>query len=241
MKEIKIKQLVHFFKTLDIKNISEGVVTKIVESGYDNIFKILGESEENLAEIEGLGERSIHKIFDNIRNQLANTNLETLMAASNIFGAGLGSKKLRLIIEDIPDILTTDQTDEELYEKIMAIEGFSDITTEKFLNNLDKFKTYFNTLNKYIDITYLVGKKGKKNKKKAGDIFSEEHIVFTGFRNKEWEKYIVENGGKVSTSVSSNTTLLVYSGDTASSKYQKAEKLGIEILSLEEFQEKYDL
>lgn len=240
MKEIKIKQLVHFFKILDIKNISEGVVTKMAEKGYDTIFKVLAEGEGGLATIEGLGEKSVGKIFDNIRYQLANTNLETLMAASNIFGGGLGVKKLKLIVDKIPNILKTNQSDEELYDLIMKIEGFSDISTRKFLDNLNKFKTYFNMLNKYINITYLVNQKEKK--KKHGNIFKDVNIVFTGFRNKEWEDYVVENGGKLSSNVSSNTTLLVYSeNSTTSSKYIKAENMGIEMLSQEEFQEKYDL
>lgn len=239
--EMKIKQMVHFFKTLDIKNISEGVVTKIAESGYDTIFKMLA-NEESLAEIEGLGERSINKIFENIRNQLENTNMETLMSASNIFGAGLGVKKLKLVVDAIPNILTTDMEEEDLYNAIMNIEGFSDISTNKFINNLNKFKTFYNALNKYIDITYLVDPKKRRSAKKSSSKFDGEHIVFTGFRNKEWEDYIVENGGKISSSVSSNTTLLVYADNsTSSSKYVKAQKLGIKMLSQEEFEEEYNL
>ena len=45
---------------------------------------------------------------------------------------------------------------------------------------------------------------------------------------------IVDEGGKVSTSVSGNTTLVVYA-DTNSSKYQEAIKKGIKTISKNDF------
>ena len=48
------------------------------------------------------------------------------------------------------------------------------------------------------------------------------------------KKNIIENGGKVSSSVSTNTDYLL-AGDKAGSKYKEAEKLGIKIIKEEEF------
>jgi len=49
--------------------------------------------------------------------------------------------------------------------------------------------------------------------------FLDRPSFFTGFRNDVWKKYIEEEGGKVTDSVSKNTTLLVYNdGEETSSK-----------------------
>lgn len=234
---IKVKRIVHFFKTLDVKNISEGIVKKLVDNGYDSIDKILEADRDKLQNIEGIGEKLLNKIYDSINNQLKNTNLETLMAASNIFGTGLGSKKLKLIIDKYPDILAVKWSDLEIYKNIENIEGFSDITTRKFIDNLPKFKKFFETLNDIIDIDYLNNSIVKKSN---GNKFKDQIIVFTGFRNKDWEKYIVENGGKISSTVSGKTTLVVYSSNnTNSSKLIRAGKLNIDTMTEDEFKSKY--
>lgn len=233
---IKIKRIVHFFKTLDVKNINEGLVKKLVDNNYDSIEKILSADKKKLEEIEGIGEKIITKIYDNIDNQLQNTNLETFMAASNIFGSGLGTKKLKLIIDKYPNIMNEKWSDKELFEKINSIEGFSDITTNKFIDNFVKFKKFFDKINNIIDINYL--KNPKKKKEVKGKIFEDQIVVFTGFRNKEWEKLIEDNGGKISSTVSNNTSLVVYSGEN-SSKFQKAKKLNIKTMTEEEFRKKY--
>jgi DNA ligase (NAD+) len=48
------------------------------------------------------------------------------------------------------------------------------------------------------------------------------------------KKKITENGGSVSSSVSSNTTYVV-AGDKPGSKYDDAKKLGVKIINEEEF------
>jgi NAD-dependent DNA ligase len=56
--------------------------------------------------------------------------------------------------------------------------------------------------------------------------------VFTGFRNKELEKFIEARGGSVKTSVSKNTHyLLVADMNDQSTKVLKARELGIQIVA----------
>ena len=72
--------------------------------------------------------------------------------------------------------------------------------------------------------------------------FTNQKVVFTGFRNKDWEKFIQDNGGTTSTSVSKNTTLLVYNdGEETSSKYITAVKLGVKTINKTSFAKKYNL
>jgi DNA ligase (NAD+) len=72
----------------------------------------------------------------------------------------------------------------------------------------------------------------------AGGVFSGMSIVATGslksFTREEIEEAIISNGGKAASSVSKKTTFVV-AGENAGSKLTKAEELGIEIISEDEF------
>lgn len=73
----------------------------------------------------------------------------------------------------------------------------------------------------------------------AGGVFSGMSIVATGslksFTREEIEEAIISNGGKAASSVSKKTSFVV-AGENAGSKLAKAEELGIEVISEEEFQ-----
>jgi DNA ligase (NAD+) len=73
----------------------------------------------------------------------------------------------------------------------------------------------------------------------VGGIFEGMSIVATGslksFTREEIEEAIISNGGKAASSVSKKTSFVV-AGENAGSKLAKAEELGIEVISEEEFQ-----
>ena len=73
----------------------------------------------------------------------------------------------------------------------------------------------------------------------VGGVFEGMSIVATGslksFTREEIEEAIISNGGKAASSVSKKTSFVV-AGDNAGSKLAKAEELGIEVITEEEFQ-----
>jgi DNA ligase (NAD+) len=236
---MKIMKITNFFDKLGVKYISEGIVRKLAEAGYDSIQKILKANKEDLIEIDGIGEKLVTKIFANLDVALKKEPLAKFMAASNIFGRSLGSKKLAMITAIYPNILDLDYSKKELKEKINEINGFSDKSTDKFVDNLDQFKKFFEEINGIIDISHLKTKV-TSTPKKVGTKFKDEIVVFTGFRNKDYEKLVTENDGKLSGSVSGKTTLLVYAeGTENSSKYKKAKTLGVKTMTDKEFKTKY--
>lgn len=249
--KIGIKRTTHFFKTLKIKYISEGIISKLYNNGYNTIFKILDGNEEEMSEIDGIGTKLVNKIFSEVKKKMPNIKLHVLMASSLRFGRGLGVKKLKLITDEYPDILHKKfKDDDDLYQEIIDLDGFSDITSQQFVDNFDDFKDFIKKLDKYVDIKHLTKKESKKKSKDKNVNstnkynFADEKIVFTGFRNDDWENIINDNGGKVTTSVSKNTTLLVYvlaPGKDKPSKLKKAEDLGIEMTTKDEFKKKYNL
>ena len=110
--------------------------------------------------------------------------MDELMAGSNYFGIGLGTKKLKVIIKEYPDIVKTKLSNEEITENIKKIEGFDDITAKRFADNLPHFVKFLKELEKKIDLNHLYQDSKKGNNLKG------EIIVFTGFRNSELEKLV---------------------------------------------------
>ncbi len=236
---VKVKLLDHFFSTLGVKHISTGILTKFVDEGFDSVAKILKADKKELAQIEGLGDKVIKKIFDNIYDAFKNMKLEEFMDASHLFGTGVGTRKVKLIIDEHPDIMTKNYSDDELRKMILDIKGFSDITTNKFIDNFDEFKKFYKEINNIVKIEHIV--KIQKKKENDNALFKDMSIVFTGFRDKDLEDFITENGGKVSSSVSKNTSILIHADDTdeASSKLTKAKEIGVKTMSKSDFIKKY--
>jgi NAD-dependent DNA ligase len=241
-----IKQLTYFFKTLGVKFISEGIITKLVENGYDTLVKILeaGDTVEDLYDIDGIGDKLVDKIYNNVDNAFKTTTLERLMAASGIFGRGFGVRKNKLITTAYPNIMRQKWANDrdKLFDKIMEIEGFDTITATQFADNFKKFKKFFHILDKLVDIKHLktIKKKSKKDSKK--NKLEGKKIVFTGFRDADLEQKIEDNDGKITGSVSNNTDILIYANtDVAkdTSKYKKAKTLGIKMMTVDAFKKLY--
>lgn len=232
---VNVRKMLHFFKTLGIEYIGEGVLTKLVQHGYNTVFKIFEAESAEIIKIDGLGEKIYNKIFESIGEKLLNTTLATLMTASRCFERGLGERKIKLITDVYPNILDNKWKREEFIQNIIDIDGFDTKTATLFVNNFNNFLDFYKQINNFYDLSYLTNTKQIKK----GTKFENQIIVFTGFRDDELEKYIAGQGGKVSSSVSGKTTMLVYAGDTTSSKYEEAVKKGITIMTKDEFIKKY--
>jgi DNA ligase (NAD+) len=219
------KVITSFFTTYGIQYVNEATVRKLIDNGLDSVIKILEASEEDLVEIGGLGQKGAKRVYDNIHKGLSNVTLAKVMASSSLFGLGVGERKFELLLDEVPNLLTFEG--DELFEKIVEVKGFSDITAQKIVDNMSVFLKFLSTLNPYIKFKKIV-------KKEKIDL----RVVFTGFRNKELEEAIKEKGGEILSGVSKKTThLLVADKDENTTKIKKAKELGIPILLEEEFLE----
>lgn len=230
--------LIHFFKKIGVKWLSEGIINNLVENGYDSVVKILKADFDDLCEIEGLGEKIVSKIYSEIDRAFLECSLAEFMAGSQLFGKGLGERKINEILKVYPNILTIDKTNNELFNLINEIPGYSDKTTSLFVDNLDKFKKFYRKLG---EIKNLKRFENIKTQKK-GKIFENMTIVMTGFRDSDLEKFIEDNGGKNGSSVSKKTSLVLYkdgTSDLTTSKILQAKKLHIAIASKNQFMNMY--
>lgn len=159
------------------------------------------------------------------------------MAASHM-DRGLGERKLKEIINKYPNIMKEKWNRDEFIEKIKEVEGFSDKLAERFVDNFKYFKKFFKEINDVYDMEHILK---VKTTKPSGDLFINQSICMTGTRDKETMEFIEKNGGKISSSVSSKTTLLIYADDAdkSSNKFTNATKYKTTMLSLSEFKNKY--
>jgi NAD-dependent DNA ligase len=247
MAKIIIKKLLYFFESLDIKFMGEGMITKFVEAGYDDLWKILSADKDKLSNIDGLGKKSVDKIYESINEGIKNRYIYDLMAASQIFGRGIGSKKFKLVIDVYPNIIEV--FNKEGYEKtlklINTVNGFENKTSIKVVDNLKSFETWLNNLLKLKkDALFKINSKVnslendselKKYSEKIKD-YGNKTIVFTGFRDKDIEIILEKLGTKITNSISKNTDILVASNpDENTAKINKAKELDVKIISKEQF------
>ena len=73
--------------------------------------------------------------------------------------------------------------------------------------------------------------------KKISEVFHGMKVVFSGFRNKDYEKVIKDNGGIIVTTISSATNYLIVKDiDNMTGKVEKAMQLGVKIMSKDELE-----
>jgi NAD-dependent DNA ligase len=232
--ERTVNIILHFFTTLKIKGVAEKTIEKFVNSGYDTIDKIINISKKELEEI-GFGKKESDNIYNSIHKNLEVVDLSLLMSATPYFGFGLGYKKIKLVINKYPKILDM-KFNEDLISDISNIEGWSYVSAKQYVDGLQKFKDFLQRNN-------IIGmEEQEKFETPSKKRFIDMKIVFTGFRNKDWEKIIESEGGKVTTTVSKQTNLIITTSlDENSSKLNKGKELGIKILSKEQFEKQYYL
>lgn len=226
---VKIEKISEFFKQLNAKFVGRQTVEKLYQQGLTDINKIL-EADINQILGPGIADLSANRIITNINESLNKANLATLMSASSCFGVGFGEKKIQMVLDLYPDILEMEIND-FLFELLINIKGYDEKTASRFIQGLINFKEFMNNTPKIKNrVLQLTDKKPKKL-----DLYGH-NIVFTGFRNNDLKAEIESRGGKVSTSVSKNTTLVLISDkpkDTA--KLNKAVELNIPIMYVSDF------
>ena len=140
-----------------------------------------------------------------------------------------------------------DVSESTLTEMIKGIKGF-DKTSHQFSKNLYLFKKFLKEhpeielKKEYLHIIKESSEENREEEKSFETTKSfEKTIVFTGTRDKVIEEEIEKRGGKITSSVSKNTDILITSKRYSnSSKEIKAYQLEKEILTLEEFKIKYN-
>ena len=237
--DFDIKNIVYFMKTADVDNMGPGNITKIYNAGFHDIKSILKIKKEDLLKIEGFKDKSADNILKSLE-KVKELDCLVLMDASNMLGRGFSYKKIKMITDVYPSILIDNAENREKslkisVEDLMKVEGIAEISAKLFIENLPRFYEFYDSLGvKCKGIEEKVDKSVKKTEKAN---IKDKKFIFSGFRNKEYEKIIVENGGKVVTTISKSTDYLIIKNKTEKSgKIDKATELGVKILDIPDFE-----
>ena len=231
----KIENIIHFASrdAMNIDGMGESVIEDLYNEGFiTNITDIydIDKYQEELINLEGYGKKKIENLKIATEKSKSNS-LEKLL-----FGLGIrnvGAKTAKILAKNYK---TLDNLMNATLEELTSINDIGEIIAKSII---DYFKDEENIkiINKLkelgINMNYI-NNSGYEEK----DEFKGKTFVLTGTlinitRDKASE--IIENlGGKVSSSVSSKTSVVIV-GSSPGSKYDKALELGILIWKEEEF------
>ena len=247
---VQEKNITAFFTSLEVDGLSSGNVKRLMKAGYNTIPKILHMKKTDFEKVEGFKEKMINKIHDGIHSKIEKASLIDIMSASNMFGRGIGTKKITPIMTAYPNILTSKETQEEKKEMLVQIQGIGKENAKSFVENIENFMRFLDEakltskLNKKLENTISL-KNEKVEDKEEKDIshpLYEKHIVMTKVR----DKYIIEQlkklGGIMDDNMGKNTDVLITkSYEDVSNKTKKAKEMGIPIFTPADFVKKYNL
>jgi DNA ligase (NAD+) len=239
---VKKGKIEYFMTQMDIKNVGPGRITLLYDNGYNTLYKILNANANDFAKIEGLGKKSGQQIYDNIYNVISFSPLAHLMSASGVFGPGFGFKRFETILNVYPDILSRATLPiNQLTALIRFVPGFDKIA-ENIAEGLPRFNKWLADhpmiIIESIESVFTGGEEMEPGYVPMNDI----KIVFTGFRSSEMENKIKQRGGIVTSSVTKTLTYLVAKDPTdLKGKGEKAQQLGVPIISVEQFKSLYNL
>ena len=219
-------------KAMDIEGLGGETVTLLVNAGLiENYADLYELKKEDILPLERMAEKSAENLVNGIEKSKEIPFERVLFALGIRYVGETVAKKLAKHFKNI-DALMQASTEElvnldEIGERIaMSVVEFFKIETNRQI--VDRLKNYG------VQLEISAEKLANQTDKLAGNTFVISG-VFENISRNELKKAIEDNGGKVSSSISSKTNYLVAGENMGPSKLAKAEKLGTTIISEAEF------
>ena len=234
-----IGRIQHFIsrKAMDIDGLGGETVALLVNEGlisnYSDLYEL---TKEQVIPLERMAEKSADNLINGISNSV-NIPFERVLFALGIrFVGETVAKKLAKHYKGIDsivnateeDLISVDEIGVKIAESVTAF--FTSEKNHYIINRLKHFGVQLEV--------------SAEELKGQTEILKGDIIVVTGVFEKvsrsELKKMIEDNGGKVSSSISSKTSYIVAGNNMGPSKKQKAEKLSVIIISENKFLQKLE-
>ncbi len=225
---------------LNIDGLSEATLEKLIDRGFVKEFAdlfCLGQYKEEMAQMEGFGEKSCQNLLDSI-DQARKTTLPRVIYGLGIANIGVANAKMlcRYFDYDLERMQNAD------VETLSAIDGVGEVIASAFVEYMreEENRARLARLMEQLQPEAPAVAEG-------GQTLAGMNFVVTGslehFASRNELKEIIEQmGGKVTGSVTGKTACLINNDvASASSKNKKAKELGVPILSEEDFLEQYGI
>lgn len=227
-----LRNLIHFCSrdAMDIEGLGPAIIETFVNEGMiAKTYDIYNLDFNKILSLEGFKETSANNIINSVNNS-KNNDLSKLIFALGI--RHIGAKAGKLLADYFKDI---DLVMNASVDDILQIDGFGKIMAESVVEFFSSDST-----KELIEKLKEAGVNMKSTNVVEDTRFSGMTFVLTGtlptLKRAEASKIIESFGGKTSSSVSKKTTY-VLAGEETGSKLDKANKLGVQIISEEEFKE----
>lgn len=236
----QLKALSHYVSrnALNIDGLSEGTLEKFIKKGfvanYGDLYT-LEKHQKKMVALEGFGQKSYDNMIKAIEAS-KNTSLDRFIYGLGISGIGTATAKLLCnhLDQDIEKIKATS------VEALVEVDGVGEITASNVVQ-------YFANPEHVALIDQVLSQLNFEKKTLTNTSMSGLTFVATGsvalFKNrKEIQSLIEERGGKLAGAVSKKTNYLINNDkESGSAKNKNASKLGIPIISEEEFANLFEL
>ena len=214
-------------KAFDIEGLGEKIIDQLLNSNMiSNTSDLYSLDTETLMNLERMGRKSSENLISSIEVS-KEISFSRFIYAQGIKDVGLAtSNSLADNFSTLDDLINADT------DQLTNIQDIGPIVAESIMMFLDNEKNLVN-----IELLIKAGIKIEYQKKKDSQILESKTFVLTGslasMTRSDAQRMIEDNGGKVTSSVSQNTSYLV-TGKNPGSKIKKASNIGVNIISEDE-------
>lgn len=229
-----VGRIQNYLVKMDIKGIKEATIQRLKDAGLiKHIEDLYTIDYEEVSNVEGLG-KTIAKNMKKALDSKVPYDYE-ILGSLGIENISLDTAKLICTEYSLMEVLEM-YRGKELFNKIVAMKGFSEIMANHLIKGLESNSETILFLMEQLNFKEY---KSELSQNQDDVVYN---IVFTGFRDKDVKKNLELRGHKISSGVSKKTDLVVASNPSeGGSKLNKARELGIEILSVQDFKDRFSV
>ena len=237
----KVKRQIAYFVSRDAMNISglgDKIVEKFIELGkIKTIVDIysLEKYRKELENLEKMGQKSVDNLINSIESSKNRDFSKVLYALGIPFVGKFNANLLTKTFKNIENLKN------QSIEDLLAVKGIGDkvaVAVNTFLNDEDNWKIITDLKN--IGLQFAVDE--TNSEEIADNPIKDKNFLATGklqkYKRNDIKDIILSKGGNYLSAVSKNLDFLI-AGEKAGSKLEKAEKLGVRILTEDEFEKEF--